>query len=148
MLRSPPQPMWDLTIHPSSGPNILACTRSPLQSMSFPSLVDVGVTSLLAHYPVSGFNTICNSSSPSLANIVLFRLSLKIFKMCLLERGFCTLIKNVLFYSPTDVGYYNPYPSGASVLAGTRSPLQSMLFPSPIDIGSRNPHPFGAQRPC
>ena len=30
---SPPQPMWDITIHPSSGPSVLAGTRSFIQSM-------------------------------------------------------------------------------------------------------------------
>ena len=35
MLRFPPQPMWDLTIHPPPplGPSVLAHIRSPLQSM-------------------------------------------------------------------------------------------------------------------
>ena len=54
MLRSPLQLMWDLAIHPLEGP-----------------------TSLLAHL---GSDTICNSSSPPLANIVLFGLSLKVLK--------------------------------------------------------------------
>ena len=46
----------------------------------------------------------CNSPSPPLADIVLFGRSFKVFKTRLLERGFHTLIKNVSFSSPTDVG--------------------------------------------
>ena len=49
MFRSPLQPMWDLTIHPSWGP-----------------------TSSLAHRPISGSDTICNRQIPPLAYIVLF----------------------------------------------------------------------------
>ena len=45
----------------------------------------------LAHHPVSSFDIICNSPSPWLANIVLFGLPLKVFKMRLIERGFHTL---------------------------------------------------------
>ncbi|KAG7012455.1 Pentatricopeptide repeat-containing protein, partial [Cucurbita argyrosperma subsp. argyrosperma] len=33
VLRSPPQLMWDLTIHPPSGPNVFTSTRSSLQSL-------------------------------------------------------------------------------------------------------------------
>ncbi|KAG7025070.1 hypothetical protein SDJN02_13893, partial [Cucurbita argyrosperma subsp. argyrosperma] len=40
MLRSSPQSTWDLTIHPPSGPSILAGTHSLLQSMWDPSLQD------------------------------------------------------------------------------------------------------------
>jgi len=66
-----------------------------------------GSTSSLAHHPVSGSDTICNSSSPPLADIVLFGLSLKVFKTCLPGRGFHTLIKDVSFSSPTDEGSHN-----------------------------------------
>ena len=69
-----------------------------------------GLASLLTHRPVSGSDTICNSLSPPLTNIVLFRLSLNIFKTRLLERGFHTLIKNASFFSPTDVRSHNPPP--------------------------------------
>jgi len=49
MFRSPLQPIWDLTIYPLGGP-----------------------ASSLAHCPVSGSDTICNSSSPLLTDIVRF----------------------------------------------------------------------------
>ena len=124
MFRSPTQPMWDLTIYPPSGPNVLASTRSPSPidvghpnpPPSGPSVLAGtpshihpfwGSASSLAHHPVSSFDTICNSSSPPLANIVLFGLSLKVFKTCLLRRGFHTLIKGVSFSYPTDVGSHN-----------------------------------------
>ena len=71
--------MWDLTIHPSWGP-----------------------ASLLAHYPVSASDTICNSPSPLLSNIIRFgpyHFQSHGFKMRLLGRGFHTLIKNVSFPS-------------------------------------------------
>ena len=42
-----------------------------------------------------------------------FEFFLKVFKTCLLGRGFHTLIKNVSFSSPTDVGSHNPLPFGA-----------------------------------
>ena len=69
-----------------------------------------GLASSLAHRPVSGSDTICNSPSPLLAYIVIFGLSLQIFKMRLLGRGFHTLKKKALFPSPTDVGSH--YVSG------------------------------------
>ena len=55
-----------------------------------------------------------------------FGFSLEIFKMSLVGRDFYTLVKNVLFPSPTDMGSHNPPPSGLSVFAGTRSLFQSM----------------------
>ena len=64
-----------------------------------------GPASLLAH-EVFDSETIYNSSSPLLADIVLFGLSLKIFKTRQLGRGFYTLIKDVSFSSPTDVGFH------------------------------------------
>jgi len=39
--------------------------------------------------------------------------------MRLLERDFYTLIRNVSFSTPIDVGSHNPFPWGPSVLAGT-----------------------------
>ena len=112
--------MWDLTIHPPSGPSVFAGTRSLLQSMWDPPIhppLDPSVlagtppcvhplrgsTSSLAHRPMSGSCTICNSLSPPLADIVLFGLPLKVFKTCLLGRGFHTLIKSASFFSSTDV---------------------------------------------
>ena len=118
MFRFPPQPTWNLTIHPLSGPSVLVDTRSLLQSMWDPSIHPLqSPTSLLAHRlvstpfsasslahrPMSSFDTICNGPSLPLADIVLFGLPLKVFKMCLLGRGFHTLIKNASFSSQTDV---------------------------------------------
>ena len=126
MFRFPPQPKWDLTIHPPSGPSILVGTHSFLQSMWNPHqttplqgpasllahrLVSTslqGTASSLAYRPVSGSDTICNGPSPPLTDIFLFEFSLSgfpsRFKMRLLGRGFHTLIKGVSFSSPTDVG--------------------------------------------
>ena len=120
MFRYPPQPMWDLTIHLPSVPSVFAGTRSLLQSMWDPPIYHLqgpaslmahclvstplqGSASSLAHRTVSGSDTICNSPSPPLADIVLFGLSLKVFKTRLQGRGFYTLIKNVSLSSPTDV---------------------------------------------
>jgi len=72
--------MRDLTIHPLGGS-----------------------ASSMAHRPISSWDTIYNSPSPPLADIVLFRLSLKVFKMRLLGRDFHILIRNVSFSSPIDV---------------------------------------------
>ena len=47
----------------------------------------------------------------------------------MLGRGFHTLIKNVSFSSPTDVGSHNPPPSKLNDFAGIRSFLQSMWDP-------------------
>ena len=71
----------------------------------------------------------CNSSTLSAFP---FGLPLKVFKTCLLGRGFHTLIKNASFPSPTDVGSHNPPPFGAQRL---RWPS----FLSLIDVGSHNP---------
>ena len=73
-------------------------------------------TSSLAYHPVTGSDTIYNSSSLPLTDIVHFN-PLRIrqphgFKMHLLERGFHTLIRNVSFLSQIDVGFHNPFPLG------------------------------------
>ena len=125
MFRSPPQPMWDLTIHPLWGPaSSLALipfsnqrgtpTKStPLQgpvSLLAYRLVPTpfqGLASSLAHRPVSSSDTICNGPSPPLSDIIFFGLFLKVFKRRLLERGFHTFTKGVSFSSPTDVGSYS-----------------------------------------
>ena len=76
----------------------------------------------------------CNSPSPQIAYPLWafpFGLPLKVYKTHLLGRGFHTLIKNVSFSSPTDVGSHNPPSFRASVLASTRPILQSM-WDSPI----------------
>ena len=54
----------------------------------------------MAHHPVFGSNTICNSPNPLLADIILSGFLLP----GLLKRGFYTLIENALLPSPTDVG--------------------------------------------
>ena len=75
-------------------------------------------------------NLRCDSLYPPLVDIVLFQLSLsgspQDFKTRLLGEGFHTLINGGLFSSPTNVGHHNLPPSGASVLVGTLSFLQSM----------------------
>ena len=109
MFRSPPQPIWDLTIYLSSGPSVLS-----------------GPMSLMTHRPVSGSDTICNGPSPPLADIVLFGLSLSGLR--LLGRGFHTLINNALFSSPTDVESHN------LPLFGAQRPRWHS-FPSPINLG-------------
>ena len=70
-----------------------------------------------------------------LANIV------RIFKTCLLERGFYTLIKNVLFSSPTDVGSHNPPSSRVQR-------LRWHSFPSTFYVRSLNLPSFGVQHLC
>ena len=133
MFHSSPLPMRDLTIHPlrglasslalisfsnrcetsqstpPSGSSVLASTLPRVHPLQ-------GLASILSHCPVLGSDTICNSPSPALADIVLIGLSLsgfplKIFKTRLLRRDFHTLIKNVSFSSPTDVGShkFSPY---------------------------------------
>ena len=98
-----------------------------IRNALFPSLIDVGshnpppfegLASSLAHCPLFGSDTICNSSNPPLADIVCFGplrivVSLSVFKTCLLGRGFHTIIRNVLFRPPTDVGSQNPPSLGA-----------------------------------
>ena len=127
MFRSPPQSMWDLTIHPLQGPASLLtlvpfsnrCGTPPNPPPSGPSILTGtpprvyplrGTTSSLSHRSVSGSDTICNGPSLPLADIVIFRLPLKVFKMRLLRRGFHTLIKGVSFSSSTDVGSHIPKP--------------------------------------
>ena len=150
MFRFPPQPMWDLTIHPSSGPSVLADTRSLLQSMWDSSIhPPSGPASLLAHrlmstpfraQPPCWHIVRClaliqfewsKSTASRYCPLLVFSsgLPLKVFKTRLLRRGFHTLIKDTPFPSPTDVGSHNPPPSGSSVHAGTRSLFQSMWDP-------------------
>ena len=123
------QSMWDLPIHSPLEPSVLASTRSFLQSMWDHSIHPLsrssvlagtsphvhplrGSTSLLAHRPVPDSDTICNSPSLPLEDIVLldffFQASSQGFKMHLIGRGFHTLIKNAAFSSPTDVRSHNP----------------------------------------
>ena len=60
---------WDLTIHPFPGPSVLAGTPLCIHPL-------LGSASSLAHRPVTGSHTNCNSPSPRIANIVLFGLFL------------------------------------------------------------------------
>ena len=78
-----------------------------------------GSTSSLTHCPVSASDTIFNGPSPPLVDIVLFGLSLKVFKTRMLGRGFHILIKNDSFSSPIYVRSHNPHYSGPNVLVGT-----------------------------
>ena len=75
-LCSPSQPMWDLTIHHFQGPASSLALVSFFNQCGISQFTPLrGPTSLLAHYPVSSSDTICNSPSPPLADIVLFGLS-------------------------------------------------------------------------
>ena len=79
----------------------------------------------LAHHPMSGSDTICNSSNSPLTDIVLLGLSLKVFKTHLLGR-FLHPYKECFFAPPTwDL---------------TISLMHHLCtsFPSPIDVGSHN----------
>ena len=120
--------MWDLTIHPPSESSILVGTHSLLQLMRDPTihppsepasllahhLVSTPLwdsASSLAHRPVFGFDTIYNSPSPPLVNIIFFGLFRSGFpsNASARERFPHTLIKNVSFSSPTDVGSHVSY---------------------------------------
>ena len=94
------QSTWEPPIHLPSGTSVLFGTPPRVHPLP-------GLVSSLAHRPVSGSDTISNNLSPPQTTIVLFGTflsgSLKIFKTRLLRRGFHTLLKNVLFSSPTDV---------------------------------------------
>ena len=111
----PLRPIWDLKIHSPSVSSVLADTRSPLQPMWDLTIHPLpGLVSSLTHRLVSGFYSICNSSSPSLVDIVRFvslysTVRLMVFKTHLLGRSFPTLIKNALFPSPTDVGCHKTW---------------------------------------
>ena len=100
----------------------------------------------------SVFKSFFYHGSP-LVNIVLFLLSLEVFKTRLLVIGFHTLIKNVSFSFPTDVGFYNSLYSGSSIVGGTRSPLRSMwdltIHPHRGSVSSLTHHPvFGSGTIC
>ena len=88
------QLMWDLTIHPLGASALTYCS-------------------------VFGSDTICNSHIPNKEGPLWafpFRLPLKVLKC--VGRGFHTLIRNVSFPSPTDMGSHNPPSLGsASLLA-------------------------------
>ena len=72
-------------------------------------LVKFGSTFSPAHRLVFCSDTICNSQSLLLTDAVHFDslcivVSLTVFKSHLLERGFHTLIRNISFLSPIDIG--------------------------------------------
>ena len=109
--------MWDLTIHPHLRLSVLAGTRillqstwdPPIHSPLWPSIfADTlpgvhplwGSTSSLVHRPVSGLDTIRNSPSSPLVDIVLFGLSLSSFPNASTRERFHTFIKNRTFRSP------------------------------------------------
>ena len=102
------QPIRDLTIHPFRGGPRMFC--SPLQQIRDLTIHPFrGPRPHWRTWPVSSYNTICNSLSPLLTDIVRFALlciviSLTVFKTSLLWRGFYTLINNVSFSFPTNVG--------------------------------------------
>ena len=64
-----------------------------------------------AHRSVSNFDTVCNSLSLPLVNIIRFSLLYIVirlsFKTRLLESGFHTVISNVSYSSPINVGPHN-----------------------------------------
>ena len=132
LFRSPPQPMWDITIHLHSRPNVLAGTHSFFRLMWNPHQIHLlrGPASLLAHRLMfTPFkenpprwhivrclaDTICNGPGPPLAILFslsfLFRAFPQNFKTRVLGKGFHTLIKGVSFSFPTKVRYhiYNSY---------------------------------------
>ena len=91
---------------PPLGPSVLTGTPPCVYPLR-------GTARRLAHCPVSGSDTICNDPDPPLADIVLlglslsgfpFRASPQSFKTRLLGQGFHTLINDVLFSSPTNMG--------------------------------------------
>ena len=90
--RSLLQSMWDPPIQPPSEPSILGGTPPRVHPLQVSA-------SSLAHRPVSDSDTICNSPSPPLADIILFGLSLSSFR-----KRFPHPVKNTSFSSQTDVG--------------------------------------------
>jgi len=127
MLHSPPKPMLDHTIYPLR-PRVLASTHSLLQSMwdlpIHPFWTSVFASTLLHVHPLSRLSLLAGTSpSPPLADIVLlafpFGLPLKIFKTCMLGRGFHTLIKNVSFSSPTEVRSHVPFKKPLKIIIKT-----------------------------
>ena len=130
MFRSSPQLMWDLTLHTPSRLNILASTRSLFKSMwdlpihpppPFEAQRPCWHTALCPPpfkaqpprwhiaqcLPLIPFITIQVHRSQL---FVVVGLPLKVFKMCMLKKGFHALIKNISFYSPTDVRSHTRMP--------------------------------------
>ena len=104
-----------------------------------------GPTSSLAHHPVSTpfetqrpcwHTTQCLALIPFVTTqaykycpILTFRAFSQGFKMCLLRRGFHTLINNVLFHSPTDVEFHSLSPSSPTFA------LTFVPFSNPYGMG-------------
>ena len=161
---SPPQPMWDITIHPPSRPSVLAGTLSFQQSMwdrpqihpffgaqrpywhtasCLPPFGEQREGRHIVREP--GSDTICNDPDPPLADIVLLSNQCGTSQSTPLRgqrprwHSFLYPIyvgpppnpppfgASVLaFLYPIDVGPPPNPPSGPSVLADTRSFIQSM----------------------
>ena len=128
MVCSPPQPMWDITIHSPSGPSVLADTLSFLHSMwDHPQIhLPLGPVFFLAHRLVStpfgeqregrhivrwltliSFVTTQIHCEQILSSLDFpFRVFPQGFKTSLLGEGFHTLVNGGLFSSPTNVGHH------------------------------------------
>ena len=113
--------MWDITIHPPSGPSVLTSTPPCVLTLIRET------ASSLTHSLVSGSDTICNDLRPPLTDTVLFGFSLSGFKTCLLGKMFPHPYKWCFVLLPTNVGYHNPPASGPNVL-------------SPIEVGPHQIH--------
>ena len=135
-IRSLLQSTWDPPIHPLLGPSVLADTPPRVHHPSGLSLLT----------STSPSDVICNSPSPPLVDIVLFRLSLKVFKMCLLGREFHTLIKNALFSFSTDARSHNSPPLWGPVFSLALVPFSNRcgtpihLPLGPNDLAGTLPH--------
>ena len=86
----------------------------------------------VSHRLMTSSDTICNNQNPLLADIVLLTGFSQSFEMRLLRRDFHTLVSNVLFSSPINVGSHNPPPLRLSVLTGT--PLTDIVYFSPLRV--------------
>ena len=89
--------MWDLLIHPFSGPSIHTSTPPCVHLLR-------GSASLLTHRSVSYSDTICNNSSPppdKLSSLSFpFQTSPQTFLKCLLGREFHTFTKKMFSSLP------------------------------------------------
>ena len=128
MICFPPKPMWDIIIHPPSGPSVLAVTLSFLQSTwdrpqihpplgpsiltSTPHVSTLlrGTARRLAHQPVSGSDTICNDPNSPSRYCPFWAFSFGI-------PGFHT---RGLFSSPTNVGHHSPHLTHENFFPWTR----------------------------
>ena len=110
MFRSPPQLMWDITIHPPSRPSVLASTRSFLISMWEPHQIHLllGPSILTGTPPRAYLHSGNNLLIDILSGVWLsslgfpFQASPQDLKTRMLVRDFHTLIKGVSFSYPTN----------------------------------------------